>query len=295
MDSAAPMTSSTTPFAAAFLDSQHADTLAMATGLSATQLIQVFGAYAPREGLEAALVEQILILGAAMREACRHLRAPDLTANLAVRFCSIVAGLQRETRAAAAMLIRRQGQSLPEPQGEPLGEISRPERVLFKAPSEPRDDQFPAAGQDVPHPAAAACDGMGTPDESTGHSAAAGGRMVDAPALQGHGVPDETASHVKPPRPQSADMDPETRERPRSGVLPFMASMIMQDCRTGVARSSSRSRLLSHAADLDTIVNGGHRPDRRTPVPAERLMTHARVLHDATGAMSLALPALASG
>jgi len=289
------MTSSTTPFAAAFLDSQHIETLAVATGLSATQITQAFGAYAPQDGLDAALAEQILLLGAAMREACRHLRAPDLTANLAVRFCSIVAGLQRETRAVAAMLIRRQAQPLPEPQDEPLAEISRPAGARFMAPPEPRDDQYPAAGQDGPHPAAATSDGLGTPDASTGPSAAACGETVEAPALQRDGIPDETAPHANQPHPQPAHLRPEAQERPRSGVLPFTASNIMQDRRTGVARSSSRSRLLSHAADLDTIMNGGHLPDRWTPVPAERLMTQAVALDDATGAMFLALPALAAG
>lgn len=90
-----------------------------AAGLPAQDIAPDIAAFSPRDRVEAGLAEQLVLLGAVLRDGCGRMFSPDLPTNLAPRMLGAVTSLAREIRAVTLMLIRRQAEPLPYPEAMP--------------------------------------------------------------------------------------------------------------------------------------------------------------------------------
>jgi len=247
--------------------SQHG--LAAAAGLAAQDVAPDIAAFMPRDRIEAGLAEQLVLLGAVLRDGCGRMLSPDLPSNLAPRMLGAVTSLAREIRAVTLMLIRRQAESLPHPDALPDGAeemLSGPPPIgVTRADGhgqEPGRGVHPSTAGRESRPSAAASDPM-HPDAGADPGAAEAGQGAirhEPAGPASAGAIGHRAAGVHVTGPHAADAAGSTLAGPprHRGALSTRASLLSQAaCVDAVAG-------LSRPADLPTASSAG----RRQPVAA---------------------------
>lgn len=141
------MTFPSEPKPAVTLNDLRLNSIVQITGLSHDAAAHAFFAYAPRDGVEADLVEQIVMLQAVLRDGARRATDPQLAPALAARFHRAQISLQRELRTTIALLVRRQAKPLPAHIAAAIDRMPDPAEVT--APSAPKPHRSAPPAEDA--------------------------------------------------------------------------------------------------------------------------------------------------